>query len=342
MNTLIYFAAFLFLGLTIVLGIFTYKSFKCNKEKWILVSSSMGFTGLLILTIWTILSIVIYSLENRYYGFNEIDLTENKYYHNGELITGITSYKNNKDSVVFRIEDGGLIERIIYLKLDKKNIEISELYNASDSSNKPWLILKSFINEDGSWSEEDLSTGKLWNLIQKDSSRTLNDFIFIYGKPNKIEKVDDRTFYSFLIEEESIECTDKRSFVGKASFEKPYYFESGCVVDQKLITASKELILSKIKGKFFVARSFGSEIGTLEIKSDNTFIMSSKLLGGSVSEGKWEIYDGDDVGQANIILYPPPSQVAAGNIASEIYLVVNENDLSIRVRGSETIYELEN
>ena len=70
--------------------------------------------------------------------------------------------------------------------------------------------------------------------------------------------------------------------------------------------------------------------------------MSSKLFGGSVSEGKWEIYDGDDVGQANIILYPPPSQVAAGNIASEIYLVVNENDLSIRVRGSETIYELEN
>lgn len=342
MNTLIYFVAFLFLGLTIVLGIFTYKSFKSNKEKWILVSSSMGFTGLLILTIWTILSIVIYSLENRYYGFNEIDLTENKYYHNGELITGITSYMNNKDSVVFRIEDGGLIERIIYLTLDKKNIEISELYDASDSSNKPWIIFTSIIKEDGSYSEEDLSTGKLWNLIQKDSSRTLNDFIFIYGKPNKIEKEDDRTFYSFLIEEESSECTDKRSFVGKASFEKPYYFESGCVVDQKLITASKELILSKIKGKYFVARSFGSEIGTLEIKSDNTFIMSSKLFGGSVSEGKWEIYDGDDVGQANIILYPPPSQVAAGNIASEIYLVVNENDLSIRVRGSETIYELEN
>ena len=57
--------------------------------------------------------------------------------------------------------------------------------------------------------------------------------------------------------------------------------------------------------------------------------MSYKILGGLVTEGTWEIYDGDDVGQANIILYPSPAQVAAGNIAKEIYLVVNETDFPI-------------
>jgi hypothetical protein len=342
MDTSIYFVTFFLLLLTIVFGIFTYKSFKSKKEKWLLVFLSMGFSGLLIFTIWTIMGLVYSYLENRYYAFNEINLTENKYYKNGELLTGVTSFLNNKDSVVMKIKDGGLDERKIYLTLDKKNIELTEYYYSFELGGKPWLKFASIINEDGSYSEEALSVGKLWNLIQKDSSRTLNDFILVYGEPSKIEKEDERTFYSFLIEEESSECTDKRSFVGKASFEKPYYFESGCVVDQKLITESKEQILSKIKGKYFVARSFGSEIGTLEIKYDNTFVMFSKLFGGSVSEGKWEIYDGDDVGQANIILYPSAEQVAAGNIASEIYLVVNENDLSIRVRGSETIYELEN
>jgi hypothetical protein len=266
-------------------------------------------------------------------------LNGNKYYRNGKLFTGVSSFMNNKDSVALKIKNGDLDNKKIFLSLNKK-IEISESYFSSEFGNKRIYRSAFTINEKSLLAEESLSEGKLWYMIVKDSNRNLDDFILLYGKPNKIEKEGNRTFYSFLIEEESSECTDKRNFVGKVSFEKPFYYESGCAVNQKLITESKENILSKIKGKYFVARSYGSEIATLEIKYDNTFIMSYKILGGSVSEGTWEIYDGDDAGQANIILYPPPAQVAAGNIAKEIYLVVNETDLSMRVRGSETVYEL--
>lgn len=320
---------------TLVLLFLLILSLRKKKKKWLIILLS-------ILLLWTttVSAMMISSfIENYYYPYSEITIKNQKYYRNGKLLTGVSYYVNNKDSVELKIKDGDLIERNISLSLSKK-IKISELYLPSKFNNERFSRTASTINETSLLTEEILSEGKLWNMIVKDSNRSLNDYILIYGKPNKIEKENNRTFYSFSIEKESSECTDKRDFVGKVSFEKPFYFESGCVVNQKLITESKESILSKIKGKYFVARSYGSEVGTLEIKYDNTFIMSNKLFGGSVSEGTWEIYDGDDVGQANIILYPPPAQVAAGNIAKEIYLVVNENDLSIRVRGSETIYEL--
>jgi hypothetical protein len=327
----IFLIIFLF-AITLSIGIFTNKSFKKKKKKWILISLSIIFSGLLIFTLFFTFVTASETYHNRYYNYSEIKFEGNKYYRNEKLITGVSSYINNKDSIVLIIKNGKLVRRTVYLFGNKEY----ESYTFFDDNGEFWFrgVIGTLKNG------KSLNEGLLWNLIAKDSSRSLNDYVLIYGKPNKIEKENNRTFYSFLIEEESSECTDKRSFVGKVSFEKPFYFESGCAVNQKLITESKENILSKIKGKYFVARSNGSEIGTLEIKYDNTFIMSYKILGGSVSEGAWEIYDGDDVGQANIILYPPPAQVAAGNIAKEIYLVVNENDLSIRVRGSETIYEL--
>ena len=323
------FIVFLF-AISLSVGIFTYKSFKKKKKKWILISSSLIFFGLFIYTTFFTTAIIIQTLQKRYYNYSEINLKENKYYRNGKLFTGVSSFMNKKDSVVLKIKYGIIIDSEIFLTLDKQ-IKISESF-FSDNGDR----YSRYINING----QSISEGKLWYMIIKDSNRNLNDFILLYGKPNKIEKENNRTFYSFLIEKESSECTDKRDFVGKVSFEKPFFAESGCTVNQKLISDSKENILSKVKGKYFVCKSYGSVIGTLEMRYDKTFILSTKILGGSASEGTWEIYDGDDVGQANIILYPPPAQVVAGNIAKEIYLVVNENDLSIRVRGSETIYEL--
>lgn len=316
-------------AISLSIGIFTYKSFKKKKKKWILISSSLVFMGVTTYTLFFTTMIVIQTLNNRYYDYSEISLKENKYYRNGNLFTGTSSYMNKKDSIVLKIKDGATKNRIIFLSLDKK-IEISESFFDSGERYSRYIYNNT----------ESISEGKLWYMIIKDSNRNLDDFILLYGKPNKIEKENNRTFYSFLIEKESSECTDKRDFVGKVSFEKPFFAESGCTVNQKLITDSKENILSKIKDKYFVCKSYGSVIGTLEMRYDKTFILSTKILGGSASEGTWEIYDGDEVGQANIILYPPPAQVAAGNIAKEIYLVVNENDLSIRVRGSDTVYEL--
>ncbi len=320
---------------TIVLLFILILAIRRKKKKWLIILLS-------ILLIWTT-SVSAYMItnfiENYKYPYSEIKIKNQKYYRNGKLFTGVSTFMNNKDSVMLKIKNGDLDYKKIFLSLNKK-IEISESYLPSEFDNKRISRSAFTINEKTLLSEEYLMEGKLWNMLVKDSNRTLDDFILIYGKPNKIEKENNRTFYSFLIEEESSECSDKRSFVGKISFENPLYSESGCVVDQKLITESKENILSKIKGKYFVCKSYGSVIGSLEIRYDNTFILSTKTLGGSASEGTWEIYDGDDVGQANIILYPPPAQVAAGNIAKEIYLVVNENDLSIRVRGSDTVYEL--
>lgn len=322
---------FLF-AITLSIGIFTYKSFKKKRKKWILISSSIIFSCLLIITLIGIFVTASQTYHNRYYNYNEIKLNGNKYYRNGKLLTGVSSYINNKDSIVLKIKGGKLVIRTVYLFRNKEY----QSYTYFDSDGK--FSFRGAIGtlKDGKPFNEVL----LWNLITKDSNRSLSDYVFIYGKPNKIEKENNRTFYNFLISEYSPECNKNRSFVGKVSFEKPFYFESGCAVNPELIKNSKEIILSKIKGKYFVARSNGSEIATLEIKYDNTFILFNKLFGGSVSEGKWEIYDGDDAGQANIILYPPPAQVVAGNIAKEIYLVVNETDLSMRVSGSETIYKL--
>ena len=321
--------------ITIILLFILIGSIKRKKKKWLIILLSF-------LLVWVTTAsaiMIIEFIENYNYPYSEIKIKNQKYYRNGKLFTGVSSFMNNKDSVVLKIKNGDLSNRTIFLSLNKK-IEIFEMYLSSEFNNQRFSRSAFTINKKSLLSEESLSEGKLWYMITKDSNRSLNDYVLIYGKPNKIEKEGNRTFYSFLIEEESSECTDKRNFVGKVSFEKPFYYESGCAVNQKLITESKENILSKIKGKYFVARSYGSEIATLEIKYDNTFIMSYKILGGLVTEGTWEIYDGDDVGQANIILYPSPAQVAAGNIAKEIYLVVNETDLSMRVRGSETIYEL--
>jgi hypothetical protein len=322
---------FLF-AITLSIGIFTYKSFKKKRKKWILISLSIIFSCLLIVTLIGIFVTASEAYHNRYYNYNEIKLNGNKYYRNGKLLTGVSSYINNKDSIVLKIKDGKLEIRKVYLFRNKEY----QSYTYFDSDGKFWFRGAIGTLKDGKPFNEVL----LWNLITKDSNRSLSDYVFIYGKPNKIEKENNRTFYNFLISEYSPECNKNRSFVGKVSFEKPFYFESGCAVNPELIKNSKENILSKIKGKYFVARSNGSEIATLEIKYDNTFILFNKLFGGSVSEGKWEIYDGDDAGQANIILYPPPAQVAAGNIAKEIYLVVNQTDLSMRVSGSETIYKL--
>lgn len=327
----IFFLLFLFV-ITLLIGIFIYKSHKKKRKKWILIFSSIIFSGLFIFTLFYTFVIASQTYHTRYYDYSEIKLVGNNYYRNGKLITGKSSYINNKDSIVLLIKNGKLVLRKVYLFGNKEY----ESYTYFDDNGE-----FSFRGVIGTLKNgKSLNEALLWNLITKDSKRNLDDFILLYGKPNKIEKENNRTFYSFLIEEESSECTDKRSFVGKVSFEKPFYAESGCTVNQKLITDSKENILSNIKGKNFVCKSNGSVIGTLELKYDKTFILSTNVLGGSASEGIWEIYDGDEVGEANIILYPPPAQVAAGNIAKEIYLVVNENDLSIRVRGSETIYEL--
>jgi len=316
----------LFPFISLIILLLLINSIKKKKKKWLIFLLSFFL-------VWgSIASAIMINqfFENYYYPYSELTLKNQKYYRDGKLLTGVSSYVNKKDSVHIKLKDGVVINREIFLSLDTQ-IKISE-YFFSDNGER----YSRNIDKNG----ESISEGKFWYMIIKDSNRNLDDFILLYGKPNKIEKENSRTFYSFLIEKESSECTDKRDFVGKVSFEKPFFAESGCMVNQKLITESKENILSKIKGKYFVAKSYGSEIGTLEIKYDNTFIMSYKILGGMVSEGKWEIYDGDDVGQANIILYPPPAKVAAGNIAKEIYLVVNENDLSMRVRGSDTVYEL--
>jgi hypothetical protein len=310
---------------TVILIILLIFSLRRKKKKWLIIFLSF-------LLVWSISASVIMLdefIKNFYYPFSEITIKNEKYYREGKLCTGVSSYLNKKDSVVLKIKEGVLINRTIYLTLDKK-IEISDYFFESGERYSRYIYNNA----------ESISEAKLWYMIIKDSNRNLDDFILLYGKPIKIEKENNRTFYSFLIEKESSECTDKRDFVGKVSFEKPFFAESGCTVNQKLITDSKENILSKIKDKYFVCKSYGSIIGTLEMRYDKTFILSTKILGGSASEGTWEIYDGDDVGQANIILYPPSAQVAAGNIAKEIYLVVDENDLSIRVRGSDTVYEL--
>ena len=97
------FIVFLF-AISLSVGIFTYKSFKKKKKKWILISSSLIFFGLFIYTTFFTTAIIIQTLQKRYYNYSEINLKENKYYRNGKLFTGVSSFMNKKDSVVLKIK----------------------------------------------------------------------------------------------------------------------------------------------------------------------------------------------------------------------------------------------
>ncbi len=115
---------FLF-AMSLSLGIFTYRSFKKKKKKWILITSSLLFVLTLFFNVITITEEVVgfitRTLENTYYNYGEISLKGNKYYRNGNLFTGVSSYINNPDSISIKIKDGKLIEKNIY-KNDKKEV----------------------------------------------------------------------------------------------------------------------------------------------------------------------------------------------------------------------------
>jgi antitoxin component YwqK of YwqJK toxin-antitoxin module len=110
---ILFLVIFLF-AISVSLGVFTYKSFKKKKKKWILISSSLFFVVVLIYTLFITIMFVNHTLDNRYYNYSEISLKESKYYRNGNLFTGVSSYMNNSDSISIKIKDGKLEEKNTY------------------------------------------------------------------------------------------------------------------------------------------------------------------------------------------------------------------------------------
>jgi hypothetical protein len=317
----------LFIPITIALIYFLVSSIKKRKKKWLIITLSCVLAWL----VYVDIAAVIGFYQNLYYPFSELTLENKKYYRNGTPLTGKTSYIQGADSIVLKIMDGELKDKTTYIK---KNPEyyISEHIYSDLAGYKDYIISKN-------GKLDILTKTQLWYMFSKDKSQTLESLTSLFDKPIQIENEKNRKFYTFFVEEKSSDCTDSRDLIGRISFENPRYSEGLCQLNIKLLMESKEKIFTCVRNKTFTAKSYGELLSTLELRPDKTFVLFSKLFGGSTSMGTWEIFNGDDVGEANIILYSDQNQVNAGNIAKEIYLTAYEDGCKLQVRGSETVYE---
>lgn len=181
------------------------------------------------------------------------------------------------------------------------------------------------------------SKSEIWYEMYKNNKLTLNDYIKEFGEPINIKKEKNRTFYEFFGEENSEECNNNRDFVGTISFELPRMLEGNCVANIKLVTESKKNIEGWITKWVFGTNDLnGKNIGKIEFNSDKTYVYSTSLLGGFGSIGTWKIFNGHNIGEANIVLYPPEEQVKSGDVPSEIYLTVYEEEY--KIKNDNTIY----
>jgi len=148
---------FLF-AISLSLGIFTYKSFKKKKKKWILITSSLIFVVVLLYTLFISIIVVTTTLDYRYYNYSEISLKENKYYRNGNLFTGVSSYMNNLDSISIRIEDGKLKEKNTYKNNERVSREWyhenGNIWNKTPYKNDKKEGIEESFNENGSLSSK--------------------------------------------------------------------------------------------------------------------------------------------------------------------------------------------
>lgn len=178
---------------------------------------------------------------------------------------------------------------------------------------------------------------EMWYEMYKNKTLTLNDYIKEFGEPINVKKEKNRTYYEFFGEENSKECNNNRDFVGTISFEIPRKYEGNCVTNIKLVTESKKNIEGWITKWVFGTNDLtGKNIGKIEFNSDKTYIYSTSILGGFGSKGTWKIYNGYNVGEANVVLYPPEEQVKSGNVPSEIYLTVYEE--GYKIKNDNTVY----
>jgi hypothetical protein len=317
----------IFFPITIALIYFLVNSIKKRKKKWLIITLSCALAWLLFIDYTAIVEFY----RNLYYPFSEVKIENKKYYRNGTSLTGKTSYIKGADSIVLKILDGELKDKITYIKKNP-DYYISEHHYAGLGGYTDY-----YISKNGKF--DILTKTQLWYMLSKDKSQTLESLTSLFDKPIQIETEKNRKFYTFFVEEKSSDCTDSRDLIGRISFENPRYSEGLCQLNIKLLMESKEKIFTCIRNKTFKVNSYGEILSTLELRSDKTFVMFSKLFGGSTSMGTWEIFNGDDVGEASIVLYSDQNQVNAGNIAKEIYLTAYEDGCKLQVRGSKTIYE---
>ena len=185
--------------------------------------------------------------------------------------------------------------------------------------------------------------------LRKNPNNKFQDYVKELGDPI-LTRTDDsekgslkRTWFTFLLEESSENECNLDLYEGKKvldhvveiSFEKPMQISYGCMRSQKELDAVKEEILTCVKGKIFTAPKLaGGVAGSLEFNSDMTYIYSSYILGGFVSKGTWEIYNGD-LETATIQLTPPEEQVKSGNVPNAIYVTAYKD---CKLKIDETTY----
>jgi len=95
---------------------------------------------------------------------------------------------------------------------------------------------------------------------------------------------------------------------------------TGCALNSKEITKSRQRIEKWITKSVFKSSYLGKDLGRLEFSKDGSYILSSSMFGGTTSKGTWEIENGYAIGEALIILTPPVAQVQAGDVPSKIYV----------------------
>jgi hypothetical protein len=185
--------------------------------------------------------------------------------------------------------------------------------------------------------------------LRKNPDYKFQDYVNELGDPI-LTRIDDsqkgtlkRTWFTFLLEESSENECNLDLYEGKKvldhvveiSFEKPMQVSYGCMRSQKELDAVKEEILTCVKGKKFTASKLsGGVAGSLEFNSDMTYIYSIYILGGFVSKGTWEIYNGD-LESATIKLTPPSEQVKSGNLPNAIYVTAFKD---CKLKIDETTY----